>query len=104
MKSGSNSYYPSILQALRDIQVAHVEMQSKVVKVRDLNDSMILAEDVCTKGGVLLAAKDQHVSLSVRRLLRNHIDQNTILDTINVLIPSGKIQETDATPVQPASV
>jgi len=104
MKSGSNSYHPGILQTMREIQIAQVEMQSKVVNIRDLNDSMILAEDIRTKEGVLLAAKDQQVSLSVSRLLRNHIEQKTIQETVSVLIPSGKIKETDTTSVQPASV
>lgn len=96
MKSGSSGYHPNILQALRDIQVAQVEMQSKVVNIRDLNDSMILARDICTTEGVLLAAKDQQVSLSVRRLLRNHVDRSTIQETIAVLIPGGKITKADA--------
>jgi len=104
MKSGNNSYYPDILQTLREIQVAHVEMQSKVVNIHDLNDSMILAEDIRTKEGVLLAAKDQQVSLSVSRLLRNHIEQKAIPDTVTVLIPGGKIKEVDMAPVQPASM
>jgi len=99
MKSGSNSYHPIILQTLRDIQIVQVEMESKVVNIRDLNDSMILAEDICTKEGILLAAKEQQVSLSVRRLLRNHVDQNTIKDTMTVLLPSSKIKEVDTKPV-----
>lgn len=95
MKSGANNYYPIILQTLKDIQLAYVEMQSKVVNIRDLNDSMILAEDVRTHSGGLLAAKDQQVSVSVRKLLRNYVEQKTIPETISVLIPSGKIKETD---------
>ncbi len=104
LKSGDKSYYPDILQTLRDIQVAQVEMQSKVVKIRDLNDSMILAEDIQTQSGALLAAKDQQVSISVRKLLLNYIGQKVIQETVSVLIPSGKIKETDETPSQPASV
>jgi len=103
MKAGNNSYHPSILHTLREIQVAQIEMHSKVVNIRDLNDSMILAEDICTKGGVLLAAKNQKVSLSVSRLLRNHIEQKTIQETVSVLIPSGKIKEADVTPVPTTS-
>jgi response regulator RpfG family c-di-GMP phosphodiesterase len=103
MKSANNSYNPGILQTLREIQVAQVEMQSKVVNIRDLNESMILAEDICTKGGVLLAAKDQQVSLSVRKLLRNHVEQKTIQETVTVFIPSGKIREADTTLVPTTS-
>ena len=81
MKSGKKNYHPEILQTLRDIQVAQVEMQPKVVKIGDLNDSMILAEDVRTQNGALLAAKDQQVSVSVRKLLMNYVEQKTIKDT-----------------------
>jgi len=104
MKSGNNGYHPDILQTLREIRVAQVEMQSKVVKIRDLNDSMILAENIQTQNGALLAAKDQQVSVSVRKLLINYVEQKAIPETVSVLIPSGKIKETETTPVQPASV
>jgi CheY-like chemotaxis protein len=98
MKSSSNKYHHDILQTLREIQVAQVEILSKVVNIRDLNDSMVLAEDIYTKGGVLLAAKDQKVSLSVCKLLRNHIEQRTIQETVTVLIPSSKLKETNTAP------
>jgi len=95
MKSSSNSYHPDILQTLREIQVAQVEMRSKVVNIRDLNDSMILAENIQTQNGALLAAKDQQVSVSVRKLLINYVEQKAIRETVSVLIPSGKIKKTD---------
>jgi response regulator RpfG family c-di-GMP phosphodiesterase len=103
MKSGSNNYHPRILQTLREIEVAQVEMQSKVVNIRDLNESVILAEDILTKDGVLLAAKNQKVSISVCRLLRNHVEQRTIQETVQVFIP-GKVKVADVPPAQPASV
>ena len=104
MKSASKNYHPDIIQILPELQVAQVEMQAKVVNIRDLNDSMVLAEDVRTQSGALLAAKDQQVSVSVRKLLRNYVEQQTIQETISVFIPSGKIKEPDTTPAQPASV
>jgi response regulator RpfG family c-di-GMP phosphodiesterase len=103
MKSGSNNYHPRILQTLREIEVAQVEMQSKVVNIRDLNESVILSEDILTKDGVLLAAKNQKVSISVCRLLRNHVEQRTIQETVQVFIP-GKVKVADVPPAQPASV
>jgi len=104
MKSGSKSYHPDVLHTLQKIHIAQVEMQSKVVNIRDLNDSMVLAEDVRTQSGALLAAKDQQVSVSVRKMLRNYVEQKAITETINVFIPSGKIKEADAKQAQPASV
>lgn len=104
MVSGSDSFHPDVLQTLKDIQIAQVEMQSKVVNIRDLNDSMILAEDVRTQSGGLLAAKDQQVNVSIRKLLRNYVEQKTISETISVLIPAGKIKKAEKTPTQPASV
>ena len=95
-------YHPVILESLKGVRVADVEMHSKVVRVLDLNDSMILAEDVCTNSGVLLAAKDQPVSLSVRKLLRNHLDQKTIPETLVVLTPVRRPPMTHTVPVQPA--
>jgi len=95
MKSGNNSYHPDILKTLREIQVAQVEMHLKAVNIRDLNDSMILAENIQTQNGALLAAKDQQVSVSVPKLLMNYVEQKAIRETVSVLIPTAKIKKAD---------
>jgi len=104
MRSGNRGYHSAVLQTLHEVNVAEVEMQSKVVNIRDLNDSMVLAENIQTQNGALLAAKDQKVSVSVRKLLINYVEQKAIQGTVSVLIPGAKIKEADTTHTQPASV
>ncbi|PKK81978.1 MAG: two-component system response regulator [candidate division Zixibacteria bacterium HGW-Zixibacteria-1] len=98
LKSRNKKYHPSILKTLRDIQIAQIEMQSKVVNILDLNDSMVLADDIYTRAGALLAAKNQKITISVRKLLRNYIEKKAIKETVNVLIPGGSIKELE--PIQ----
>lgn len=92
LKTNSSEYHSEILATLRNINLARIDMQSMVVNIKDLNDAMILGEDIYTTDNVLLAAKDQQVSVSVRKLLRNHVEQRTIAEKVNVFLPKAKME------------
>jgi ActR/RegA family two-component response regulator len=87
MHSHKGEYNSFILDVLKDVQTVAVEMETRVVKVRDLNNSMILAQDIRTRSGILVAAKDQEVNLSMRARLGNYLDRHDIPEDVRVLVP-----------------
>jgi response regulator RpfG family c-di-GMP phosphodiesterase len=93
LKRREGDYHPIILDLLKDIEVVDVERETKVVKIYDLNSSMILADDVRTRGGVLIAAKGQEVSLSMRTMFRTFFDRKEIEERIRVFVPKTSVKE-----------
>jgi response regulator RpfG family c-di-GMP phosphodiesterase len=89
MKSRGKEYYPTLLNALECLEVADLGTEECEVAVRDLNDSMLLAQDVRTKAGLLVAPEGQRVTLSMRVLLENYTQRNQIEKRIRVLVSSG---------------
>jgi ActR/RegA family two-component response regulator len=85
-------YNPRIVEILTNVQPVAVEMESRVAKVRELNNSMVLAEDIRTKSGILVAAKDQEVNLSMRARLINYLERRDIPEDVRVLVPKGHIK------------
>jgi response regulator RpfG family c-di-GMP phosphodiesterase len=92
-------YNPLIVWVLKSVQTVEVEMETRVVKVRDLNNAMILAEDIRTRSGILVAAKDQEVNLSMRARLGNYLERHDIPEDVRVLVPKGHLK-----PQTPVSV
>jgi response regulator RpfG family c-di-GMP phosphodiesterase len=91
-------YNPLIIDVLKSVQTVEVEMETRVVKVRDLNNSMVLAEDIRTRTGILVAAKDQEVNLSMRARLGNYLNRHDIPEDVRVLVPRGAIKTTVKAP------
>jgi response regulator RpfG family c-di-GMP phosphodiesterase len=71
MLKQKEKYDPTIVSALKDIQMRQNEMIIKSVNASEVRTGMILAEDVHTKTGVLLACKGQEVSIPVLRRMRS---------------------------------
>ncbi len=93
MHRRESEYNPLIVEVLKDVQPVAVEMETRVVKVRDLNNSMVLAEDIRTRTGILVAAKDQEVNLSMRARLRNYDERRDIPEDVRVFVPKGHIRQ-----------
>jgi uncharacterized protein YjgD (DUF1641 family) len=91
MRGKEGEYHPAILRSLEHIEVAEIETaEEKQIFVHDLTDSMILAQNVYTRDGILLAPKGLTASLSLRVRLENYRVQNKIENTIRVIIsPTG---------------
>jgi response regulator RpfG family c-di-GMP phosphodiesterase len=85
-------YNPLIVWVLKSVQTVKVEMEIRAVKVRDLNNSMILAEDIRTHTGILVAAEDQEVNLSMRARLGNYLERHDIPEDVRVLVPRGHLK------------
>ncbi|MEW6657095.1 MAG: response regulator [Thermodesulfobacteriota bacterium] len=57
------------------------------VFIEELAGSMILDEDVSTKGGTLLIAKGQEMSLLIRKRLKNFAETVGMKEPVRVLVP-----------------
>jgi hypothetical protein len=84
LKQQQQIYDPAILTALESL-LRNLPTESPVsISVGSLTDVMVLAEDVRTSADVLLVAKGQETTSSVRRHLRNFKDQGLIDDEVLV--------------------
>lgn len=59
------------------------------VSIMQLDDSMVVAEDLQTAEGVLLIAKGQETTLSVRRHLQKYRDKGLIGNDVVVRRPAA---------------
>ncbi|MBD3403914.1 response regulator [candidate division GN15 bacterium] len=87
LEGQQGQYHPMLLQALHEVEVVDIEVQTKTVKLTDLNSSMILAEDIRTEKGMLVAAKGQQVTTSMRAVLRNYLTRREVPTEVRVAMP-----------------
>ncbi len=87
LKRRETDYHPSVLKAFKQVKIESVELKVHKVPVRQLNDTMILAEEIRTKNGMLVAAKGQPVSQSMRVMLNNYLNRTEIDKEIVILAP-----------------
>jgi len=93
MNKQSTEYCPHILGELRHLMVIDADVRIRVVETTDLDESMILAEDIRTDENLLLAAKGQQVTRSMRGLLNNFISQGRIKKTTRIIISADQTEE-----------
>jgi response regulator RpfG family c-di-GMP phosphodiesterase len=86
MKVHRAAYHPLMLNALAKLQVASPGDQSYAVRIRDLEDGMTLAEAIRTGAGILVAAKGQQVTQSMRTVLQNYADRAEIENSVQVVL------------------
>ena len=72
MQNRPHEYNERLLAALNEIEIEDPDRIVKSVSVRELTTSMIIDEDVCANGGVMLVARGQEVSEFVLQFLRNY--------------------------------
>ena len=84
MKQNQNRYDPSVIAALESLLKKSNGGPPKMTPVAGLTDKMVLARDVRTSDDVLLVAKGQETTLSVRRHLQNFQSQGLIEDEVLV--------------------
>ena len=88
LKANQSRYDPAVLAALESLLQQVAPGPPVQTPVRRLADNMIIAEDVRTTADVLLVAKGQEATYSVRRHLQNFCNQGLIADEILVFIGS----------------
>lgn len=81
-------YDPKMVEALRSIvESKEVQYDVMYVKVGELRQSMILADDVLLTNGFLLLAKGQEVTFSLRIRLENFLARGGIREPVKVYVP-----------------
>jgi FixJ family two-component response regulator len=99
LKGMEGDYHPTILRAMEKLEIVSAETEEKVVFVRDLTDSMVLAQDVYTRSGNLLAPKGLKANLSLRIRLENYCVHNEIEKTVYVIVAQTKASRAAASPI-----
>ncbi|GAB6164502.1 response regulator [Thermostilla marina] len=88
-------YDPKVVEAFRrtlNIEEVHVVRQ---VKIADLKDGTVLADDVVSVQGTLLCSKGQVVTPAIRLRLRNYAINVGISKPIRVYVPAKQAVQTD---------
>lgn len=88
LRAKSQEYSPNLIKTLETIELAKVDTEERDILIKDLNDTMTLAKDVVTRGGLLVAPAGQKVTLSMRTLIMNYAQRNELEKRVMVLIPS----------------
>ncbi len=86
MEKRAGSYDTHVLEALQGISIFENKTIRQSVAIDDLHTHMILAEDLRTTNGLLLASKGQPITLSLKERLKNVILNGGIARQVVVLI------------------
>ncbi|MBT8078119.1 MAG: response regulator [Gammaproteobacteria bacterium] len=89
LNSTPEKYDPQVLVAFEESMLADQGLVLSTVSIMQLDDSMIVAEDLKTEEGVLLIAKGQETTLSVRRHLQKYRDKGLIGSDVVVRHPAA---------------
>jgi response regulator RpfG family c-di-GMP phosphodiesterase len=82
-------YDARAVRALKEaLAQSAMKYQLKDVKIHDLEDHMIVADDVMSPNGMLLVAKGQETTKSLQLRLENFYFRGGIGDTVRVFVPS----------------
>jgi response regulator RpfG family c-di-GMP phosphodiesterase len=85
----SDRYEARAVEALRQAVAKSATMyQVKEVKIHDLADHMIVADDVMAANGMLLVAKGQETTRSLQLRLENFYFRGGIGDSLRVFVPT----------------
>jgi response regulator RpfG family c-di-GMP phosphodiesterase len=80
-------YDPKILVALERVIGAEIPEEIRAVRLKELNDGMVFAEDIRTPTGILIVCKGHTVTTSVRHRLKNFAENGHLTEPLRVSIP-----------------
>lgn len=81
-------YDPSVMAALKRVLAIEEAHVIREVRVHELEDGMVVAEDISSLHGTLLCAKGQEINPGVRHRLRNYLVNVGIKGPIKVFVAS----------------
>ncbi len=84
LRKSDKAISEALIEALKCIEIAGTDVQTRMVKVRDLTDVMIIAEDLYSKQGTLIASSGQELNPTVRTLLSNYVLRKEIEEDLRV--------------------
>ncbi len=94
-------YDPAVLATLRSVLAISQVYVIRRVRAAELVDGVLLADDVKSLNGLLLCAKGQEVTPSMRARLKNYVANYGIQEMIKMLVPKETVAQTEA--VSPTS-
>jgi response regulator RpfG family c-di-GMP phosphodiesterase len=89
MEKNAYRYDPQVFMALNRIKSVGTPSEVRDVKATQLTDGMVLAEDAKTKTGLLVVARGQETSISVREFLMNFHRSGMLVEPLRVVIESN---------------
>lgn len=89
LRARSGWHDPEILAALEELVGFEAPFEIREVRLREVTNHMILAEDVRTVDGTLLVAKEQEITEALRQRLMNFARNGRLGSTIRVLVPTA---------------
>lgn len=92
----ANWYDPAILQALKTLVGLEARYEVRRVAIRELEASMILAENIVSNDGQLLIAKGFELSPSILRRLEHYAVNSLLREPVCVLVPTQKASPAEA--------
>ncbi|MGB5106307.1 MAG: HD domain-containing phosphohydrolase [Candidatus Zixiibacteriota bacterium] len=90
LKMRSTEFSTLLAKSLEQVEVVAVETELREISIRDLTDSMTLAQDLKTRAGLLVAPKGQKASLSLRVRLENYLHRKEIDQKVRVNVAAVK--------------
>lgn len=96
-------YDPAVVDALGDGLEAEMRQEIHSVAVGELTKDMIFAEEVRSTSGLLLIAKGQHVTPSLKIRLLNIVGNGGLTGPVRVIIPAGVEGSEDPIPLAAAA-
>ncbi len=84
LRKGEKKISATLLDALKSLEIADTGIQTRMVRVNDLTDAMVIAEDLYSKPGTLIASHGQALNYTVRALLSNYALRKEIEEEIRV--------------------
>jgi response regulator RpfG family c-di-GMP phosphodiesterase len=93
LQAKRSEYHPAVLGALADVRPPEYEKVVRSITVDQVKHGMVLAEDVKTVTGILVATQGQEINAAFAGRLANFANQGGIPDTIRVYVQQAKMQE-----------
>lgn len=87
LQASSHLYDPDLLQVFKKFVAAEKQYVVKTINVMDLAIDMLIARDMKTSSGLLLIAKGQTVTPTLKERLSNFTKTQEINGTVEVLVP-----------------
>jgi response regulator RpfG family c-di-GMP phosphodiesterase len=79
-------YDPNILQRLAQMEPLHLQMQARMMSIRQLVAGYVLNQDIVQKGGPLIVSKGQQITESMLARLRGYAELGHIDLEVSVLV------------------
>lgn len=87
IRSRKGSYDPEVVKALERVTAEDTKHEIQFVQIEDLTNKMILGDDIKSRAGVLLIAKGQEVTSTLKERLKNIVELGEVAEPIKVVIP-----------------